>query len=326
MPRLKFSRVLLKVLVVACFGLMGAVLAEAGAPAQEGEQPQPPESCATCHIDVVASWQDSLHARAYSDPVFQEYWQAGGSDTECLACHTTGFVTRTGEYAYEGVVCEACHGETPADHPAEPVAIDPGVATCADCHPTTFSEWEQSAHGEQQLACTTCHNPHPQTLRFETEDALCLNCHDEDARDDYVHLTHTEQQCVNCHWHHADPETSLAHYSSGSMFPTGHAAFVETRACVACHEERSEDIAVAEGETAREEMNLTSDHPLLEAQVRIKELEAEVDTKDAQGANTSALRLMQGLVLGVALGGVVVFGVTRVRQRGLHVVRTREEE
>ena len=325
MPHPSFSQNLLRFLIIVGFGLIGAVLAEAGAPTQDST-PQTPESCASCHVDIVAMWQEGTHANAFSDPVFQETWQEQGGDAECLACHTTGYVPRTGEYAHEGVTCEACHGQTPADHPAEPVALDPGVETCAECHATTVNEWEQSKHGEQQLACTTCHNPHPQELRFETAEALCLNCHSEDARDDYAHLVHASQSCVDCHWHHAETEDLLAHYESGALFPTGHEANVETRACVDCHSAITETDVMEEGSAAEEEMGLVSEHPLLEARVRIEELEAEVETVKSQGQNTSALRLAQGLIIGLAVGAIVVFGVANFRRRNARIVEEHQEE
>ena len=315
MPYSSFSRYLLRLLVIVGFGLIGAVLAEAGSLAQEGPPQQSPQSCAECHVDIVASWETGAHAQAYSDPIFQEAWHAQEDDVTCLECHTTGFVPRTGEYTHEGVTCEACHGETPAEHPPAPVSLEPGVETCAGCHATTVNEWELSAHGEQQLACTTCHNPHPQQLRFEEANTLCLNCHNEDARDDYAHLVHTEQQCVDCHWFRADEEQLLEHYTSGALFPTGHTGIVETAACVDCHEGITDRNVMEVGADAQAELGLLSEHPLLEAQVRIEELEAEVDTARAQGSNSSALRMVQGVIVGVVMGGIVVAGVSRYRRR-----------
>lgn len=324
MPHFALSHHMYRLLVIAACGLVGAVVAGTVARAQENP-PQSPQSCATCHVNVVAEWQGGMHAQAFADPVFQEAWQKQGNKHECLACHTTGYVARTGEYAHEGVTCEACHGETPANHPPEPVAIDPGVETCADCHATTFAEWQQSKHGEQQLACTTCHKPHPQELRFATVNELCLNCHNEDARDDYAHLVHVDRECADCHWHRGNVEDLIAHGVSGALYPTGHTTRVETLACVSCHEQISQNDIVQAGEAARQELELNSTHPLLEAQVRIAELEADLDTANAQGANTSALRLMQGVVIGAATGGVIVFGATRFRRRNSRVVRHQHE-
>lgn len=335
MPNARISRLVLPVLCALALGIVlsGPGRAQAAPPLQEGtpspeaaplpgaapgEATTAPQACSECHLDVVSAWESGMHAQAYTDPVFQEVWQQqGGSDPACLACHTTGYNPRTQAYAHEGVTCEACHGLTPANHPDEPVSINPGPQVCETCHATTVTEWEHSAHGEQQLACTSCHNPHPQQLLFDNDSvALCLNCHEE-PRDDYAHLAHPEQLCTDCHWHRAKPEDLLAHFTSGALFPTGHTAVVETVACVTCHA----DLAAEEGtlvslDGALDEMGLReSQHPLLAAQVRIHELEAEVDTVRAQGENTSVLRIVQGAVIGLAVGSVVALIVLRSRRR-----------
>ncbi len=326
MPYSSISKFVVRALIVLSFGVMGVVLAEASDPLQDNPPvQQSPQDCATCHVNIVATWQEGSHAKAFEDPLFQETWQAQDSNTECLACHTTGYVAYSGEYTHEGVACEACHGQTPANHPAEPVAINKGADACASCHSTTFNEWQMSAHGNQQLACTTCHNPHPQELRFGDANTLCLNCHDEDARDDYTHLVHASQECVDCHWHRGNPEDLLAHYETGNLFPSGHEATVETTACVSCHAEISESGLVEQGDAIRDELGLISVHPLHEAQVRIEELRAEVETLEAQGANTSSLRMAQGFVLGIAVGGVLLFALTRFRRRSSDLARLEEE-
>ncbi len=266
--------------------------------------PAPGADCSECHLDTVTEWQDSIHAQAYHDAAFQEAWQAQDSKTECLACHTTGFTARNGEYEQAGVTCKACHGETPATHPPDAVSVDVTVDICADCHTTTYSEWKASLHGEQQLACTTCHTPHRQELRFATANELCLNCHTE-AQNDYAHVTHLEQTCVDCHWYRSLDET--AHIMTGNLLPTGHDSQVETHTCVDCHEnlpENAETVAVSE-----------SEHPLLETQIRIDELEAEVKSTQAEGDNQAAIRLMAGLVLGIAVTGVGFQGFAYFRRR-----------
>ena len=219
------------------------------------------------------------------------------------------------------------HADTPANHPPEAVFTDPGAEVCASCHTTTYDEWQHSAHGEQQLACTTCHQPHPQTLRFETANALCLNCHEEDARDDYAHLVHPEQQCIDCHWFRPDPADLQEHFVSGNLIPTGHTGTVETQACVSCHEDLTESDVMQVQATTLDEMNLTnSSQPLHQAQVRIQELEAEVTTVKAQGENNSALRMVQGLIIGVVVGGIFIGGVARFRHRRTTIVKDKPED
>lgn len=360
MPATSVRTILLRLLVIMLFGVMGAVIATSGAFAQgdapqvtaepggdapaTDEQPaaataevegmpgvtggtaelQLPQACSECHLDVVNAWEGGAHAGAYADPTFQAAWETQNQDPMCLQCHTTGFELRTGQYAHEGVTCEACHGLTPVNHPPEPLVVDPGLEVCAECHTTTYVEWQLSAHGEQQLACTTCHNPHPQTLRFDHANDLCLNCHNEEARDDFAHLVHVEQNCTDCHWFRPSEEDLLAHYVSGNLFPTGHTAEVQTQACVVCHGELVET-GSGPGEITQGQLNLPSSHPLLEAQVRIRELEAEVRTVRAQGENDSVLRLIQGLILGVAVGALVVAAVSRFRRYRTTTVDVQEE-
>lgn len=285
------------------------------------------QGCAECHIDIVADWQDSSHATTFHTADFQSVWQAGDAATEtCLACHATGFVAFSGEYTHEGVTCEACHGQTPENHPDEPISVLPGLDVCADCHTITYREWQSSPHGNADMPCTSCHNPHPQQVRFGDTNTLCLNCHEQDERNDYVHVTHTESECTSCHWHRGVFDADV-HLVSGELMPTGHDASVETLACIDCHENLGDDVLMAEATPEvgeRDEMQddthgvAVADANMrpptgLAAQVEIQELQAEVQSVQALGENTAAVRLMQGLVVGLALGAVVVWLLARLR-------------
>jgi hypothetical protein len=59
--------------------------------------------------------------------------------------------------------------------------------------------------------------------------------------------------------------------------------------------------------------------------LRIQELEAEVANAIALGENTSAVRLMQGLVVGIALGGALTLILMRLRP-GRNVAPREDEE
>lgn len=308
MTNSRFLRFVAGSIVVVGFGLLGMLMAasvsaqdDPGRPLEQGDD------CGQCHLDVVASWQDSTHAQAYHDQYFQEAWVAQSRDPQCLRCHTTGFVPRTGSYTHPGVTCQACHGQTPVNHPPEPVPINPGVETCEECHATTYTEWEQSGHGEANLACVECHNPHPQQLRAESSTALCASCHDvESQQEQYIHAIHTEvQACVDCHWFRRDVRMEAEHLVSGALLPTGHGNEVGTVACVNCHQELEggQQVMAAIGGTTS----------LLEAEVHIAELESELDTLETQGENTEVLRLVQGLVAGLAVGGFLMLLVSRSR-------------
>lgn len=321
-PHTAFICLIALVLLAAGLALAGAERRAQAAPPWQDGPPLPPDSdrppagdlsdtavprsCSECHVDVAAAWETSVHAQAFVDPVFQDYWQRAGGDPACLACHTTGYDPRTGTYAREGVTCEACHGPTPPDHPGRPVMISPGPAVCESCHPTTVTEWRHSAHGDQQIVCATCHNPHPHQLRFGDDSlALCLNCHEHPPRNDYVHLTHPEPLCTDCHWFRPRREDLLAHFVSGALFPTGHTAVVQTAACVTCHA----DLAAEEGTQA--------------AQARIRVLEAEVRSARAQGERAETRRGIQGAMVGLVAGSLLTLLIVRMQRR--RVSRSRDQ-
>lgn len=310
------KRNLVRIFVIFAFGMLGMLLSTQLDLYAQDDAPdfsavtttnETAQSCAECHIDVVLDWQNSTHAQAYEDADFQHAWQSLGTDPECLACHTTGYSPRNQTFQHEGVTCEACHGQTPADHPEEPISSQPDVDVCADCHVTTFNEWQKSGHGEADMACSVCHSAHPQQLRATTEKQLCLDCHADELPQSYAHVTHEESNCADCHWHHSI-EDDADHIVTGNLLYTGHDGAVETKACVDCHTDESEIYA-----RASEEL-LASDTQVLDAQVKIDELEAEVEQVRAQGENQAAVQLIQGLLAGFAVGAVLVIGTARFRK------------
>lgn len=62
--------------------------------------------CKDCHFSEYRIWAKSRHARAFKDlPKSKQL------STQCLVCHTTGFILR-GDVSPKllGVQCESCHG------------------------------------------------------------------------------------------------------------------------------------------------------------------------------------------------------------------------
>ncbi len=257
--------------------------------------------CVDCHVDAFPHVQPLPNTHAQYVTKFTD---------ACLECH--GQENESGERVFhianlqesdllEDTVCYDCHVSGYNEVAPDPSVLTVAVETCADCHATTVSEWEQSLHGEQQLGCNTCHYPHEGKLRFETTEALCLNCHDQD-RDNYVHLQHVEQVCADCHVYRGGDRTT--HIMAEVSLPTGHDNKVGIAACLDCHEdlevEANQDIVAA-----------LDEHPVLEAQEQIEALEAEIETKRDDSQSVVSVRLVQGIVLGLALGALIVFGVTR---------------
>jgi hypothetical protein len=251
-------------------------------------------SCLACHRDTAATWQLSTHAQSFAYPSFQ----TGTAPADCLACHTTGFEAASATYQHASVACEACHGATPSNHPDEvkSVAWTHSADTCEGCHQQTVQEWRASGHGTQQLACSTCHQVHENSLRFETVSNLCLNCHDGD-RDSFTHITHAKQECDSCHLLQHEDEAAIAlHLETGALASSGHDNIVQTQACTDCHADE------AAFQAARQLPDVP--HPALAAQLETEALQADLEATRQEGAETAAVRLAQGAVLGLGLGNM----------------------
>ena len=166
-----------------------APLANAGRPCHRtfaAPAAAPPRgACADCHADVHGEWQDSAHARAFTDPVFQQALATRSRPELCLPCHVPdsvldrlGHLPRARDAARdEGVHCAACHRAGDAIHGPHDVQTD--------AHPTvrdgTFGRTGST------MLCRGCHD-----LRIA--DVLPL------ARDfDRAGFLADDESCVGCH-------------------------------------------------------------------------------------------------------------------------------
>ena len=298
--------------------------------AQDDEQPDAPvmptKDCQECHLDVANHWQDSAHAHAFDDEVFQAQWLRLGEPAECLACHTTNFQPATGEFTEEGVACEACHGETTNEHPPAPVPILADTEYCGSCHTTTLGEWHQTGHASEDIGCMDCHDPHSQQPLFAEPDDMCINCH-EDSMEAYLEDLHIQEGigCVDCHALVIPPEEM----PEDGIVPTGHAFTITPATCVACHTdalhagfslpgyEHGAAVANVDGESDGFVANADEDSSE-EASGETVELtpEQKLQTLEAALANRNVTLLFQGGVLGLVLGGSTAwFVANNVRQR-----------
>jgi predicted CXXCH cytochrome family protein len=169
-------------------------------PSPDGVRPytiEANQNCYDCHETQADNLQDSLHNVAINN----------------------------GNLA--AAVCTDCHGA----HDVESVfaSDDLRAETCSDCHTSTHMEWQISAHNAlSNLGCTSCHNPHAQTLRVgPTSSDLCINCHAEMPNLD-AHNIHINEDvaidCVSCHMHPND-EGFSSHLMEVDIVP-----------CITCHE------------------------------------------------------------------------------------------
>lgn len=308
----------------ACIALIGILMLAAvtvgAAQAQEPtDTPNEPtaetsNTCVKCHADLGDHWSSSTHANAYSDPVFQAQWEEANQDPDCLDCHTTGYSPATETYDAEGVTCVACHGEVPDSHPKEPVDATLANESCASCHTVTKAELRASQHEVVGLECTSCHTPHDNGLRRETENEQCLSCHGLDLEGFIAHETHiaNDVSCRDCHGY-SRPESIVA--GADGQAPTGHDFQVAVTACVDCHEgvDLSAEVPRGGGESLIE----TSGQ---RAELRVKQLEAALETQVVAQRNQTVMNIVKGGLGGLLAGSVVVWLIARRTRNGLPIV------
>lgn len=208
-------------------GLMAVAVGEAGEPKQEGPVR---DDCNECHGSVVGHWQESAHGQAAADPIFQEAWQEQGSPPECLQCHVTNYDPETGTWEGDGIACATCHFGQTGPHPETPMPTDPSSRLCGSCHIDTHAEWQTSAHGEGELTCVRCHNPHTTSLKVGNMKDLCGTCHTEEGHfyDDTGHAQ-AGLQCIDCHLRVSDSPIGEGH---GQRL---HTFRVDLETCTQCH-------------------------------------------------------------------------------------------
>ena len=137
-----------------------------------------PITCQMCHADKYDEWDGTPHSNAFTDEAFQSEWQSQGSPSECLECHTTGFDSASGEYAFEGVTCESCHGA------GLTMALDTSSELCGGCHTGEYGKYkfalfQEGIHSNSGLKCIDCHM-YEDNHRFEVESKACATCHTDD--------------------------------------------------------------------------------------------------------------------------------------------------
>jgi len=139
-------------------------------------------TCQICHAENYDEWDGTAHSNAFTDEAFQSEWQSQGSPSECLECHTTGYDSASGEYAFEGVTCESCHGA------GMEMSIDASSELCGSCHTGEYGKEKyalflEGTHANSGVTCGDCHM-YDDNHRFEVESKACATCHtDSDIHD-----------------------------------------------------------------------------------------------------------------------------------------------
>jgi DmsE family decaheme c-type cytochrome len=118
------------------------------------------------------------------------------------------------------------HSTTPSDQRAE---------ACLACHKgTARTHWEGSAHQNNQVACSDCHQVHApvdRVLQKKTQTQVCFACHREQRADSYKISTHPIKEgkvvCSDCHNPHGSPGPSMV--KKNTINETCHVCHAEKR-------------------------------------------------------------------------------------------------
>lgn len=175
-------------IAVAALALLAAGTCPPPAPSGPPRQdPATAAACGACHQDIHREWLDSAHARAFTDPVYQQALRGRPRPEFCHNCHIPDQVldrlgnkprARAGQHA-DGVGCAACHrrgerihGPFGAATDAHPSVQDPAftergsLGLCGSCHGTRIAgveplarDFETSGLLEQGKSCIGCHMP-----------------------------------------------------------------------------------------------------------------------------------------------------------------------
>lgn len=190
------------------------------------------DDCGECHDEVSTQWENSAHGHASVVQAFLDAWASEDNNPECLSCHTTGFNPDTGTYEKEGVGCATCHPSDPAEHPQKIMQTDISSRLCGQCHVDTFAEWETSEHGQEELSCARCHNPHTNELKAGSMQDTCRACHKEETHF-YTFTTHSEEGllCTDCHLEAKSDPLGNGHSQISHTFSVG------ADTCGECHGE-----------------------------------------------------------------------------------------
>ncbi|GAB4427528.1 MAG: hypothetical protein Kow002_16520 [Anaerolineales bacterium] len=280
-------------------------------PAQTGSS-----NCASCHTELHTTWMSGPHGQAASNTVFQDEWAAQGKPNACLVCHVTGYDPDTATWEADGVTCEACHGEAPADHPKSPMPVDHSTDLCGSCHSDTrfgWQEWTVSTHYQRGMKCTACHDPHSASLKqvasahgdepmYGDASDLCITCHKQTSMD-FPYSVHYNKgvSCTDCHINHMEIDERAAHSVPDHSFNAS------LQACNTCHADQMH--------TSGEAAQVEGSHPDNE-QAALGEKELSPVSPEPQPVSPIGFAGLAGLI-GIAAGMVLAPWLERFYQRAV---------
>jgi predicted CXXCH cytochrome family protein len=232
------KRLMTRLLVGLAFALPMMLLATALAVAEPAPAPQhqvTADNCLACHSKINDSWMVGAHGKAATDEKFLAAWKENNNDPTCMSCHSTGYDKVSQTWQKEGVTCVACHPLN-TNHPKEPMQVDRTGKLCGTCHTETYFEWQASTHRNNDLACSSCHDPHQTELKAADPAKLCATCH-QAMSESFTHSAHSQQglTCADCHLTQLSSDPIEGHARRDHTFS------VRLDACNKCHSYQMHD-------------------------------------------------------------------------------------
>ncbi|UCC26249.1 MAG: hypothetical protein JSU98_03925 [Gemmatimonadales bacterium] len=188
----------------------------------------PNDKCASCHIDGDREkW--ALVARSAGHRAHLESEDPNLQGLQCVQCHSSGVhefaatdrtcgqsgchddvTVRLGRMGDFTIHCVACHSfnsvvQVDADRAAAQTALAPSSNECLSCHAmrTLVEMLPDEPHAQ---VCSTCHNPHEQSIPAEAaRSCATVGCHDDvlDLSSFHRGLDHgSVENCLSCHQAH----------------------------------------------------------------------------------------------------------------------------
>ena len=228
MPKQGKNRLLLSVLLVLFWGVFPAMEVLAGS-----------DSCAECHSQITAEYENSYHGRAWNDKDYscrpchnnagshldepslknivsfgkKSLQTTAEQNRQCLECHeTTPHISLwdMSSHSRNDVACVDCH----IIHSRSPQVNQ--LVVCYACHRSLRLAANKISHhpiGEGKIKCSDCHNSHgtllPKMLVEDNINQLCYRCHAEKRGPFVWEHPPVEENCITCHDAHGSRHENL---------------------------------------------------------------------------------------------------------------------
>lgn len=150
------------------------------------------------------------------------------SADDCSECHSQA-TDLLADSLHAGIPlsCDNCHKLVPgaegAEHPELYYSTESEESTCGSCHTDAYKQWYEGQHGDLNMTCATCHEPHSLQQKLTGDNTLiCEACHKKQVEAGHG-STHDEAgtDCATCH--------------IGNE--TGHSFGVTLTTCNSCHDD-----------------------------------------------------------------------------------------